>query len=490
MKAVVMLSLCIFFFVGRSSSQARPNRSPEFHTVECENKDDCLYFDRGENDSIGGLPSNSADTKDIASIQSSKALLTGTLLKIRTSSFCQDYDWYIVAQVKEAANTVIYGPSDTGGGACVLVEGQTTLYLAIPTTVVWAEISGYDYNPPDIPGQPNRGFGVDPLHKKPAATLAASDCFNGSTPKPGVVAIAPNIQLCDLHTAPLLVRSYYHSAWFYNRITGPSVGYASLSYTPVVGNVGSLTYAYDVNGASTTRVGVGWLGGYLLFGKSATQKANIDALSTGVIYDIPIPRAEHLDDQDYRRTPFFRPARLQLATGIEEAPTTPHDTNTLQSVTFKLPVVLNLRKQPSSVSFLPVAAIESVQHVAMHRTDETFGQVRFIAGADASLRFPYQFTHALFGDKPMTIDYSYRNRWLKNPEPFSDYGQPGLIGNPMEVLTTGRQPYVRTSLIVPLTAFLQFKTTAQHGSLPPDFHALGWSVQIGITIANTSSVEH
>ena len=90
----------------------------------------------------------------------------------------------------------------------------------------------------------------------------------------------------------------------------------------------------------------------------------------------------------------------------------------------------------------------------------------------------------------MTIDYSYRNRWLMNAEPFSDYGRPGLVGTPAEMLTKDRQPYVRTNLIVPLTAFLQFKTTAQHGSLPPDFHALGWSVQVGITVSNTSNIEH
>ena len=496
----ILLIFCCGLSVSSAAQASPAHDSAKSYRLVCPSygKDSCFSFSRVEDSPV--IPEPDLGYA-VYAILNSKVSLTGTMIKQKVEDDCKDRDWYVVAQAKESANVVIYGPGDTGGGVCVGDANKpATLFLAIPVTAVWAEVTGYRNVPRIIPisdAYKQRGVGKDPLRKAPK-TLFIHKAPNSDPDKVETCDDSHDIsqsesywiEVCDRHTAPPIVRGYYRNAWLYNRLTGPSVGSATISYSPVIGNLGSLTFGFDVLGNTNTKVGRGWFGGYFLLEKSATQKANLDALGAGLSYDLPIYQTLPSPSRGYLSAPFVREPRVLITAGAEEAPTTPHDVNGLQSATVRLPAVLNLRKQPSSVTFFPVAGVELAEHVATHVLGESSNQIRYLAGADASLRFPFQLTHALFGDKPITIDYSYRNRWLKNPEPFSNYGVPGLTTAPQEVLTKERQPYVRTSFIMPLTAFLQFKVTAQHGSLPPNFHALGWAVQVGISISNTSSVEH
>lgn len=94
-------------------------------------------------------------------------------------------------------------------------------------------------------------------------------------------------------------------------------------------------------------------------------------------------------------------------------------------------------------------------------------------------------THAFFGDKPTTIDFSWRTRFVSYNEPFTDY----VSGYP-ERLTTVKRSYWRGTYALPFSQLASFKVTVQHGGLPPDFDYLGFSVNVGLTLGNPGYTEH
>ncbi|MGA8430399.1 MAG: hypothetical protein WB729_11305 [Candidatus Sulfotelmatobacter sp.] len=57
-------------------------------------------------------------------------------------------------------------------------------------------------------------------------------------------------------------------------------------------------------------------------------------------------------------------------------------------------------------------------------------------------------------------------------------------------MTTKRRAYERASFNAPLSSYLQFEVTVQQGSLPPDFHRVGYSLQLGLSFSDPGSVEH
>jgi hypothetical protein len=110
---------------------------------------------------------------------------------------------------------------------------------------------------------------------------------------------------------------------------------------------------------------------------------------------------------------------------------------------------------------------------------------RGLGGVDGSFRWPFNLTHNFLGSNPITFEYSYRVRWLVYSELFTD-----VANNGPEILAGGRRSFFKGSLTAPFTANLQFQVTALHGSLPPDFRALGNTVLVGFTFTIPGSSEH
>lgn len=120
---------------------------------------------------------------------------------------------------------------------------------------------------------------------------------------------------------------------------------------------------------------------------------------------------------------------------------------------------------------------------------------RQVVGADASVRLPYNYTRNFLGDRPQTLDLSYRARWLYYAEPFFD--ETYLIKNSApiqqvfpETQSSGWRSYTRATFIAPFSAYLQFRATWQHGSLPPLFQYVRNEVTLGFSFSNPGSSEH
>ena len=111
---------------------------------------------------------------------------------------------------------------------------------------------------------------------------------------------------------------------------------------------------------------------------------------------------------------------------------------------------------------------------------------RFLSGVDASLRWPFQVTHNFLGDKPITLDYSYRIRQLFYAESYID----AALKSPSQTLLAGTRTYNRITLIMPFSAYFQVRASWQHGTLPPEFQCVGNLFTLGVTFSNPGSVEH
>ena len=85
----------------------------------------------------------------------------------------------------------------------------------------------------------------------------------------------------------------------------------------------------------------------------------------------------------------------------------------------------------------------------------------------------------------MTVDFSWRTRYLSYPEPFTDY----VSGSP-QTLTKQQRSYWRGSYVIPVSTLVNLKFTVQHGGLPPDFNYLGYSLNLGLTFGNPGYSEH
>jgi hypothetical protein len=366
---------------------------------------------------------------------------------------CQNYDWKIVTQPKESPNVLIYNPSDVGAGVCV----GNKFVIALPVRVLWADVSGF-------PQQP------DPQRSGPANVATFKDCWGNNVPE----TIFP----CDRYTG--LMKSIYKTGWVYTHFSQAGSAQGTISLSPVIGT-GQRQLSFDVLADPAYKKGPGWFNIPLTFEKSTSQGSNLDSLLVGLAYDL-----RFLRDPNYAEFSHFviRKPQFQIRTGAEIAPTTPHDKNWVEAGTLRFPFVFNFHKQPSAFTAYPVIGIEGGSHFDTHLT-ENDPILRGVAGLDGSFRWPFNLTHNFLGSSPITLEYSYRMRWLAYAEPMTDVANSGT-----EVLAAGRRSFLRGTLIEPLTGNLQFQVTAIRGSLAPDFHALGNTVTIGLTFANPGSSEH
>jgi hypothetical protein len=100
------------------------------------------------------------------------------------------------------------------------------------------------------------------------------------------------------------------------------------------------------------------------------------------------------------------------------------------------------------------------------------------------------------GDRPITLDFSYRARWLSYAEPFYDatYAEKNPLQAKQqalpEVQSKGTRYYMRSTLIIPVSAYFQFRASWQRGELPPLFQFVGSQMALGLAFSNPGSSEH
>lgn len=405
-------------------------------------------------------PSSITPASQIAAINSSKALTSGSLLEItfdnqEIAGNCKNYDWKIVTQAKESPNILIYNPSDIGSGVCV--DGK--FLIALPVHVLWADVTAY------------KQF-ADPSRSAPAGVTSYTDCFG----QPAAETILP----CDRY-ANWRIGTFYKLANVQRLFGQSGAAQGSLSLSPVIGS-GSRQLAFDIQADPGYWAHKGWINIPIVFEKSTTAGSNMDSFLAGIAFDArAIRRPNFYDESEHFK---IRKPQFRIQTGAELAPTTPHDSNWVESGTVKIPFVFTFHQQPSALTVYPVIGIEGGSHVSTHLT-EPDPVLRGLAGMDGSFRWPYNLGHAFLGSSPITVDYSYRMRWLAYAEPTTN-----PAGTGAETLSTGHHGYARVSLIAPFTSNFQFQTTLLVGSLPPNFRVLSPTLTLGLTFTNPGSSEH
>lgn len=430
-----------------------------------------------------------------STILSSKIIFSGTVLRVDAGRDCSTYMWYVVTQTNQSSSVLIYNPTDIGSEYCdyatpgVAAGTKSYVYLVLPVNVVWAEVVGYNI------------VRADNFHKAPSQILSAVPPSLSFTSCDPTVSPAPvtdqTLRLCDRDSWP--ASWFYKTGAVYNVLIQPGTGSGAISYTPVIGNTAA-SYAFDVQVNPSFRVSRslhwwnGWIGTPFVLEKSGTQAGNLDSLTGALSYEIHPEKGGNIAPR--RQQPpvwswvILRAVQAQVRTGVEYAPTTPHDLNFVQSEFLKMPIVLPVNKQPSALTLYPLFGLEQVHHVDTHMAGETSGTTREVAGGDASFRLPFGILNNLFGDKPVTTDFSYRYRWLSNPEPTTNWQAAPSGTKPTEFLSAESHSYTRASFNAPLSSYVQFKVTVQHGALPPNFHSLGYTLQLGLSFSDPGSAEH
>jgi hypothetical protein len=436
-----------------------------------------------------------------------------TQRKMDIGRFCEDQDWKVTVLSNESSNIITYGSADIGE-FCIskkLPSGETAKYvlLVVPVAVRSAEIFHY------------KG-GKDPQRKAPSAVAAPTtycDVRVGAAPHPDQEPLPPatqdypknkppqagGIKPCDFYTR---IGGIYTNAIgkIYNRVTQPGSSQGTITLVPAIGQAPtgglstakapSTTVSYDVQLYPSGIWGPGWIGFPVVFEKANSVTANLDSMTLALSYDIPFsaitPRlagpwvAKNAKSELARFS--IRPPDVRIQYGLELGTAWPNDMNLVAAASVRLPMVLDFHNQPSAFTFFPVAGIEGGNHLSKHGISsgtETDDILRKVAGFDTSLRVPFVVTHSFLGDKPATIDFSWRTRYLSYREPFTDF----VSGIP-ETLSKEQRRYWRGSYVVPVSTLVSFKVTVQHGGLPPDFHYLGYTLNIGLTFANPGYSEH
>jgi hypothetical protein len=433
-----------------------------------------VYFDRyadkvwyagGALQGVSSAAYNAGHQDVIAALLGSKVLLSGSVLAIDlgpsgedTQNECTSLDWKVVTQTKESANVLIFGPADLGPGMCT----KSRFLIALPVHVLWAEITPLKAR-------------KDPTRKPPAAYAD----------KPLSADCASSVRLCDRDDWPS--GWFYKTRYVYNIATQPGSSNGTISYSPVIGGAtGNPKLTYDIQLSSAGQVGPGWLGFPLTFEKDSNPAANLDSLLTGASYDLRPVIGPNLITSPHLslRKPQFQLKSLFEFAPTGSQPTGTHDLNLVEGETVRFPFAFTFNRQPSALVITPILGLEEGNHIQTHIAEGNY-VFRGLGGGDVSYLWPYNFLHNLLGDKPITLAFSYRAHWLASPEPFTDVANQGT-----EMASTRTRSYWRTSLVEPLSSYVQFKVSVQHGELPPDFRRLAYSLNIGLTLTNPGNSEY
>ncbi|MFZ0760584.1 MAG: hypothetical protein WAM69_11580, partial [Candidatus Sulfotelmatobacter sp.] len=397
----------------------------------------------------------------VNAVDSSKALATGSIVDFAlpngaTQTNCVNYDWKFVTQAEESPNILIYNPSDVGAGICY----GNHFVIALPVRALWIDVTGFMQT-------------LDPERSAPANPAGYKDCYGNNAPQ----SIAP----CDRYTWPM--EWLYPLTWVYTHFGQAGTGQGTISLPTLVGQ-GARQLNYDIQADPALKAGPGWINVPIVFEKNTSPGSNLDSLSVGVAYDVHFLLKPNFISSDHFSSFVVRKPQFRFQSGTEIAPTAPHDVNWIESATVKWPFVFTAHKQPSLLTLYPVMGMESGSHIETHLVERS-SPVRGLAGGDASYRVPFTWTHNFLGGTPITLDYTFRARWLVNPEPTTN-----VVDNGTQTLAAGTHIFSRSTLTVPMTPNLQFQVTYMRGGLPPEFAMLGNTVAVGLTFTNPGSSEH
>ncbi|MGP0071422.1 MAG: hypothetical protein ACLPWF_05760 [Bryobacteraceae bacterium] len=457
----------------------------------------------------------------INAINSSKVFLSGSVLIRKNVPNCQFWSWTVVTQTVDSSNILFYGSSDVSTFC-----NDNTVLIVLPVHAIWANAYG-------IPANVN-----DPSWK-PAAAPKGHACWSG-----GKQAPSRGIRPCDKEfknggdeqpppgdedESPNPMTSWLYRRWFawnYNRLTQPGVSQGSISFAPIALGI---KQTWDVQTYESARLGWGWIGLPAMYEFDHTQRDNFNSLTAAVMYDFrfddnhqfwlelgqgdckSVGAKMHVKTLPCRMIPPIlgvRPLEFSVRAGPEWAPALvkhfsgyqTRDLNMVAGANLRLPIILNpIRqgslKQPAQFTFAPMTGVERGLRVDWHMIDgapQPSGILRWVAGWDASVRSPYNITHNFLGDRPLTVDFSYRMRWLYEKEPFTneDVGVYGALQKPAESQDSLARSYTRITFIAPFSAYLQLRLSWQHGSLPPAFQFVNSEVTLGLSFSNPGSSEH
>jgi hypothetical protein len=456
---------------------------------------------------------------------------------------CKKLDWRVVAMAKESSNILIYGPADVSeycptDSNVVIVLPVTVIWAELyyregnlgdpfrktpaPITAAtmtdgYCNVIGNVTSQTDKPilGEPtsvtsgNKRIDTTTTSTVTTTTTTITQERDGpkgfetvddkgnrhNTKHSPIFDPAGDIRPCDRYSwLKFMYNSPSRQIW--NSWTQPGASAGSISYTPGLGKIPNLTDAptgekaptqaltYDLQEYPSQQLGYGYIGVPVVFEKSSVATSNLNSLIFGVSYDLPIAESKKtiLNTGYGPWRAFMRPPDVRFQYGPEMGVTTPHDLNVTASLTARFPLVVNMPRQPSVLTVFPVIGLEGGNRVRTHAIQgvtNTDPISRKIAGYDISLRSPFVVTHAFLGDKPATVSFSWRTRYLSYNEPFTDF----VSGYP-ERLTKVKRSYWRGTYTLPFGQLASFKVSVQHGGLPPDFAYLGYSVNLGVTLGN------
>lgn len=436
------------------------------------------YFDRRRNEmtSFGEERlqevNNQSDLVEVAAIAGSKAMLSGTVLRHKNVKECGNYDWTTEALTFESSSVSIYGPQDVS--IFCQDNGQATqdLMVVLPVRAIWAEIYGF------------KGDLNDPMRTAPSNVAPSPySCESKSTNvHPDSQASVQNLTPCDVN-ANWFRHALYDSAGLYNVLTQPNVWTGSLSFSPVVIQGGSQSLTYDLQGSVFTKLGNGWIGLPVAVEKASTAAANFDSITAYLTYMMRADRTKPW----WRQGDWFgfRPTEISFSAGPEIAPTRHRDLNFVGGFLARQPIVLTALKQPSWITFFPVAGVQGGEHINTHIADENSSLLRGIVGADTSVRWPFHAAPNFISTKPITLTYSYRTSWLGSAEPYTDVSHGGT-----EQLSLRRRSFSRITYSEPLSSYLSFQASFLKGSLPPDWRSQDYTLVLGVSLASSGMAEH
>jgi len=457
----------------------------------------------------------------IDAINGSKVFLSGSVLVSEHVKNCKTWSWRVVTQAEESSNNLYYGPSDVSSFCSPDTPGgrDGTVLIILPVHAIWARAYGVS---PDV---------NDPSWKSNSAPPSGHDCSNG--PPYG-------IRPCDAKQNLALRVLYWKPArWMYNRQAQPGVSQGSLSIAPIAPNTKA---TFDVQTYESSLLGPGWFGNQIMYEHDRNAADDLNSLTGAFTYDLrlanpskPSPwllgaawgghtasASDCFDSggnsNDKCAPPIvgIRPFELLMRVGGEWSPdsfTSGHteylrrDANVVMGSTLRFPIIFSSASQPSQFTVTPVLGLEGGFRITSHdigkgvsclatsqnatcapQPEQIFRQV---AGVDASASWRYNFTHNFFGDRPFTVDFSYRIRRLSYAEPWAN--EMYVIHNvntPFAGQSTGGRAYSRLTFLAPISAYVQGRITWQHGSLPPLFQYVGNEVTLGLTFSNPGLSEH
>jgi hypothetical protein len=490
----------------------------------------------------------------VNAVNGSKVLISGSVLIRRNVPSCSFWSWSVITQTMDSSNNLFYGPSDLtvfcADDPVTKERALKTVLIVLPVHAMWANayalpanVNSLDWKPIGAPTVGHECWSGEQSHGSPTQGIRPCDADK---------VIAP--QGYEDEESNWLLRRYYSMGSLYNRLTQPGVSQGSISISPImpatkttwdvqlygstlagpgwfglqliyerdrkpVDDFNSLTAAitYDFRVANKNPY---WVCNWGTPGKQCDPTGGGSVPPNFGIRPLEISlRAgpELAPGSEEVKGSFQMPPPAQgKTTSGKDLDYVPRDLNFVGGLMFRLPIIINPVRQsqvkrPEQLTFAPVAGLEGGIRAISHaigtqcpsQQPNYYTTVtgtpcvsppnfifRGVVGVDASSRLPYNFTRSFLGDRPLTIDFSYRIRWQYYAEPFFDVSRnPFRFNTPEEVVAGGR-PYTRITFIAPFSAYLQARATWQRGALPPLFQYVGSEVALGLTFSNPGSSEH